>query len=386
MNHRIILSYLCVVGFLFFLAFAYLRYSGRTNEQQTEELKQSIVAAIKNDIGNTNQSIDNNIIEKTVKDTIQKNPEIVIQAIESYQANKIEIQKNQINKKVQELYQVIANNPKDPRVGSSNPKVKVIEFFDYSCGYCRKMFSINQQLIQNPDVQLILKETPILGEASFIASRISLIVFRLNPSKYMQFQQALWNDGNRTTENIIKLAISVGISEIDLKNYLNDKDKIAEIDETLVANQQLAIKMGIEGTPSYIIGDQFIPGAMSYDEMNKIIQAMINKSVATSNTIDNSLNANSNINTNQNTNTSYETQNTNKNVDNINKAGIEFASSVGQTGTEQVVQTTSNNNVNTESSDSLISDDEKVSEVQSPAIVMPDIGTPPPTPKTVPLS
>ena len=187
------------------------------------------------------------------------------------------MQKAQIADKIKELRDVITNNPKDPRVGHANPKVKIVEFFDYSCGYCRKMFTINQQLLQNPDIQFVFKETPILGEASFIASRISLAVYNLNPSKYLQFQQALWNDGNRTQEHLIKLAVDAGISETDLINLLNDKDKIAAIDEGLVANQQLAVKMNIEGTPSYVIGDQFIPGATSYDQMNKIVQDIISQ-------------------------------------------------------------------------------------------------------------
>ena len=153
MNHRIILSYLCVISFFAFLAFAYSRYSGKTSEQQDEELKQNIIAAIRNDIGGGDQSLNAKQIEDIVKTTIKNNPEIIIQAVDSYQMNRAQMQKAQIADKIKELRDVITNNPKDPRVGHANPKVKIVEFFDYSCGYCRKMFTINQQLLQNPDIQ-----------------------------------------------------------------------------------------------------------------------------------------------------------------------------------------------------------------------------------------
>lgn len=282
MNHRIILSYLCIIGFLALLAFAYWSYSNKAIEHQTEELKQDVIAAIRNSPVSSNNAFDPTKLEDIIKSTIIKNPEVVVQALETYQINRAQAHKAQIAQKINELRDVIANNPKDPRVGSPNPKVKVIEFFDYSCGYCRKMFMVNQQLLQNPDVQFIFKETPILGENSFLASRVSLAVYTLNPEKYLMFQQALWNNENRTMESMIKDAVNLGVSENELRNLLNDKTKVEAIDAVLTSNQQLAIKTGIEGTPSYIINDQFIAGALSYDQMNKIIRDTIAQQPLTS--------------------------------------------------------------------------------------------------------
>jgi protein-disulfide isomerase len=155
----------------------------------------------------------------------------------------------------------------DPRVGAAEPGVTIIEFFDYKCGYCKSVAPSMEALVaENTDVQVILKEFPILGEESVYAARVSLAA--RDQENYYEFHKAMMNARGSLTEDVVKrIAESVGI------NFDEVKEKMAseEIEKIINRNYQLAKALGISGTPAFIIGDQLYPGVLEKDMIQRLI-------------------------------------------------------------------------------------------------------------------
>ena len=144
-----------------------------------------------------------------------------------------------------------------PVVGNVKGDVPVIEFFDYNCGYCKKAFTDVAQLMdKDKKVRVILKEFPILAKGSEEASRVALAAKM--QGKYWEFHRAmLESQGQANEAAALRVAEKLGLDMARLKKDMASPEVKKEIDDT----RQLATKMGIQGTPHFIVGDRIIPGA-----------------------------------------------------------------------------------------------------------------------------
>ncbi len=202
-------------------------------------------------------------IKQLVRDYILANPEIINEAIDALDnkmaKGKAEKRNETIAKRRQELF--------SPSEGTiiGNPKgdVTVVEFFDYNCGYCKSMFQgVAELLREDTKMRLVLKEYPILGPSSMTASRAALAARK--QGKYADLHLALLNHkGQLSDPTIMDIASKAGL---DMKKLENDM-KDPAITEIIVKNHNLADDLGIDGTPSLIIGDAFVPGAISKDKL-----------------------------------------------------------------------------------------------------------------------
>ena len=155
-------------------------------------------------------------------------------------------------------------------IGNAEGDVTIVEFFDYNCSFCqRAMEDMNLLLAGDPNLKFVMKELPILSEGSVEASRISTAVYRLFPKEYAEFHNTLLGspgqkDGNRA----LRVAQSM---DLDI-NALNEE---AQKEDVLVAFREaneLATNLGINGTPSYVIGDEVVFGALGYDVLHQKIE------------------------------------------------------------------------------------------------------------------
>ena len=157
--------------------------------------------------------------------------------------------------------------PHDGIVGNPDGKVTIVEFFDYNCGYCKRAIEDMQALTAaDPDLRFVLKEFPILGPDSQKASVVSMAFHNLMPEKYSEFHNQLLGGHGRAGEaNAIKIAVSLGADEAKLREAMKDP-KITDIfNETY----DLANKLAITGTPSYVIGNEVVFGAQGLDVLNE---------------------------------------------------------------------------------------------------------------------
>ena len=144
-----------------------------------------------------------------------------------------------------------------PIAGNAKGDVTMIEFFDYNCGYCKKAFGdVAQAIEKDKQVKLVLKEFPILSKGSEEAARVALAAKM--QGKYWEFHRAmLESQGQANEASALKVAEKLGLDMTKLKKDMASPEVKKEIDDT----RKLATKMGIQGTPHFIVGDRIIPGA-----------------------------------------------------------------------------------------------------------------------------
>jgi protein-disulfide isomerase len=207
-------------------------------------------------------------IETVVHDYLLKHPEIILQAVEAYQANlqadKDKAAKDELTKRQADLL----HDPATQVLGNASSDCAIIEFFDNQCPYCQANEPEIQKLLKDDNkIKLVLKEFPILGPISLVASKAALA--SVKQGKYPQFHEALLaHKGHYDKAALVdEIAKSVGLN-LDLLHKDMDSPEIqAEIDKTL----ELGRALDINGTPGFVIGDQIISGASSVDELKKYV-------------------------------------------------------------------------------------------------------------------
>lgn len=152
-------------------------------------------------------------------------------------------------------------------LGNKNGKEIIIEFFDYNCGYCKRSFPEIMELVsENKDIKIILKELPVLGESSILASKASIASQKQD--KYFEFHQELINfSGLISLIDIKKISKELGINYEQLQKDMNSEETILLINESY----RLADLIGVRGTPAFIINNNLIPGAIGKNEMLRFL-------------------------------------------------------------------------------------------------------------------
>jgi len=208
-------------------------------------------------------------VERIIREYTIANPEFLEEAMKNLYVKKAKAESERSEKAVKDKQRELTENMFDPRAGNTNPKLRIVEFFDYNCGYCKHMLETKQKILAElPDVQIIFKEFPILGESSRMLAKAALAVNAVDSAKYFEFHSKLMSmPGDKSLAVIEDTVSKMGIDLAKFKTAMND----AKIEEQLNQNLQLAGDIGLRGTPAYVIGDQLVPGAISLEEVKKII-------------------------------------------------------------------------------------------------------------------
>lgn len=205
-------------------------------------------------------------VETIINDYLLKNPFVVRQALDSLQVQEANQKKLQQAVSLQNRKEDLLRNPASPITGNPKGDVTIVEFFDYNCGYCKRVVKTLKDLIRTDRrVRIVFKEFPILGPSSEIAAKSALAAEK--QGKYVEFHNELMRAGPINDERIKATAIKLGL---DLER-LNTDTQNPEIEQEIMRNYQLAEELGINGTPAFIIGGELIPGAIELDQFKKII-------------------------------------------------------------------------------------------------------------------
>ena len=163
----------------------------------------------------------------------------------------------------------LVKDPSSPVGGNRNGDVTIVEFFDYRCGYCKRVLpTIVKILKTDPNVRYVFKEFPILGPDSVTAARAALAAWRIDPAKYQKFHFALMESRGQLPESkVMALAAKVGLDLSALKPAM----QAPEIKETMEKNRQLAEALNISGTPAFVVGSELVPGAIDFATIQQLI-------------------------------------------------------------------------------------------------------------------
>ena len=211
---------------------------------------------------------DRAAVETIVRDYLLENPEILREMADRLKekdeakanAARADAFENANNEIYNSEHQITLGNPKGD--------VTVVEFFDYNCGYCKQALKDTEALLDgDPNLRLVLKEFPVLGQDSVDAARVGLAVAAQAPEKYLEFHSKLLRSKHANGESAIAIARQLGLDAERLSSDLADP----KVEASLIAVHKLAQSLGIEGTPVYVIGDQVVPGAVGYDRLKEAV-------------------------------------------------------------------------------------------------------------------
>src|SRR5690606_28559475 len=169
------------------------------------------------------------------------------------------------------MQEAIFNDPGQIVVGNPDGDVTLVEFFDYNCGYCRNALpDLAALLAEDPELRVILKEFPILSNESIDAARVAVLVNAAD-ADYWSFHEALFSSrGQVDKATALAAAADLGLSPVQLELQMSE-EKVAKAIQT---SYTIAQALGITGTPTYIIGNEIIPGAIGVDELRGRIANM----------------------------------------------------------------------------------------------------------------
>jgi len=206
-------------------------------------------------------------VRALVRETLMNDPEIITDAMEVYQNRQEEAEQARVSAALADNHDAItAAGPADT-MGNPDGAITVVEFSDYQCGYCKRVFPHLASVVESAgDVRLVIRELPILGPESVTAARAALAARK--QGLYPAFHKALMAlRGGLSEDAVMQVAQSVGLDIDRLKKDMADP----AFDQRFSENVRLARLLGISGTPAFIIGDKLIPGAVSADALEALI-------------------------------------------------------------------------------------------------------------------
>jgi len=205
--------------------------------------------------------------EQRVREYLLKNPEVIMEALQILQQRQRAAEAENLKRTIAERSEEILNDPTAPVGGNPAGDITLVEFFDYNCPYCRRVAPTVAELQEtDSDLRLVYKEYPILGPGSQFAARAALASRR--QGKYVAFHNALMQATEQVTEEtVMAIAREVGL---DTERLGQDMQAPA-IQDAITRNLQLANALGITGTPSFIIGEEVVPGAVDLRTLQSLI-------------------------------------------------------------------------------------------------------------------
>ena len=210
-------------------------------------------------------------IERIVKNYLVTHPEVLEEAMAELNKRQAAAEAEKHEASVAEHSQAIFNSPRNVTLGNKNGDVTFVEFFDYNCGYCKRAMADMLDLMKSdPKLKVVLKEFPVLSEGSVEAAKVAVAVHMQDPggAKYLDFHQKLLGgrgpaDKARAMAAAKDAGLDVGRIEKDLSS--------PEVRATIEENFKLAEAMGMNGTPSYVIGKQVVVGAIGLEGLKEKI-------------------------------------------------------------------------------------------------------------------
>jgi len=201
-------------------------------------------------------------IERVVHDYLITHPEVLQEAMTELERRQTAAEAEKHKAAVKDHAQKLFSSPNQVTLGNPNGNVTFVEFFDYNCGYCKRAMADMLTLLKNdPKLKVVLKEFPVLGPGSVEAARVAIAVHMQDKSgkKYLEFHTKLLS-GRGAADEAHALAVAKEIG-MDMARIQKDM-KSPAVKATLEEDFKLAEALGLNGTPSYVIGSSVVVGAI----------------------------------------------------------------------------------------------------------------------------
>jgi protein-disulfide isomerase len=220
-------------------------------------------------VGPTAPSAERAQTERIIRDYLLEHPEVIRDALIILRNREVELQSKNRVAALRENWDVLFHDKGAATLGNANGSVQIAEFSDYNCGYCRAAHTDVAQLVaERSDIRLVVKQFPILGPDSVEAARVAIAVNRLAPEKFAEFHNRMYGlKGRATGQRAKEIAVGLGINMTSIEEVETTPDISREIGRTM----ELARMIGITGTPSFVMADTVLAGAVGLDRLRDVV-------------------------------------------------------------------------------------------------------------------
>jgi len=206
-------------------------------------------------------------VRELVRETILANPEVLVEAIAILEERAAQDRVTGSADMIAAQREQLEQDPNAPVLANADGDVTIVEFFDYNCPYCRRAAPTIENLVEaDPGIRLVYREWPILGEGSVFAARAALA--SRQQGLYEEFHWAMMDMSGRAEErSVLTIAAEIGL-DIDQLRADMEAPEVAEHIET---SMRLADLLGITGTPTFILGENLVPGAVEQEVLQRLV-------------------------------------------------------------------------------------------------------------------
>jgi protein-disulfide isomerase len=208
-------------------------------------------------------------LHNEIRTYLLENPEVILEAINVLEERRAEEAQRADGDLVAQHAEALFSDGHSWVAGNPDGDVTVVEFSDYRCGFCKRAHPVVQDLLAaDGNIRLVYKEFPILGPASVTAGRMAIAAFALDPERFPALNDALLTyQGDLTEVAAYRIAKDAGYDVAELKTAAAGP----EVDAKLKANYEVAQALGLQGTPSFVIGTEVVRGFLPLDQMQATV-------------------------------------------------------------------------------------------------------------------
>lgn len=212
-------------------------------------------------------------IERIIREYIVSHPEVLQEAVAELEKRQAQAEAERQRSTIGAHRDALLNSPHHVTLGNPQGDVTLVEFFDYNCGYCKRALSDMLELLKtDTKLKIVLKEFPVLGPGSIEAAQVAVAARMQDKTgkKYLEFHQRLLGGrGQADKARALAAAKEAGFDVARIERDLGSPEVKATIEESM----KLAESLGINGTPTYVIGDAVVPGAVGAANLKRQIEA-----------------------------------------------------------------------------------------------------------------
>ncbi|MGV3650441.1 MAG: DsbA family protein [Devosia sp.] len=245
---------------------------GTTLYHQSQPTDEARIRAIVSEAiagGTATAALDPSVINPMIEAYLMSDPR-VLQRLSSALDTELRTEQREASRvALASAQEQIYSDPANIVLGNPEGDVTLVELFDYNCSFCRNALPDLAELLESdPGLKVVLKEFPILSRESVEAARVALVVAGKDDIDYWAFHEALFTSrGQVSGQTALAAAQQLGLSPVSVELDMQSQP----VTDALTRTVALARQLNITGTPTYILGDEIIPGAVGIETLREKI-------------------------------------------------------------------------------------------------------------------